>query len=52
MAKANQAYHKRDLYSDVTARILAELGTPPETCGIIWTVASYRRLLDLRGGRS
>jgi len=25
MAKANQAYHKRDLYSDVTARILAEL---------------------------
>lgn len=25
MAKANQAYHKRDLYSEVTARILAEL---------------------------
>ena len=25
MAKANGAYHKRDLYSDVTARILAEL---------------------------
>ena len=27
MAKAEQAYHKRDLYSDVTARILAELQT-------------------------
>jgi antirestriction protein ArdC len=25
MAKANSAYHKRDLYSDVTSRILAEL---------------------------
>ena len=25
MAEANAAYHKRDLYSDVTARILAEL---------------------------
>jgi len=25
MAKAEQSYHKRDLYSDVTARILAEL---------------------------
>ena len=23
MTKANQAYHRRDLYSDVTARILA-----------------------------
>ena len=27
MAKANQSYHKRDLYSDVTARILTELET-------------------------
>jgi antirestriction protein ArdC len=27
MAKANSAYHKRDLYSDVTSRILAELET-------------------------
>jgi hypothetical protein len=27
MAKATHAYHKRDLYSDVTARILAELET-------------------------
>ena len=27
MAKAEQSYHKRDLYSDVTARILAELQT-------------------------
>jgi antirestriction protein ArdC len=25
MTKANQAYHKRDLYSEVTTRILAEL---------------------------
>jgi len=25
MAKANAAYHKRDLYSEVTTRILAEL---------------------------
>jgi hypothetical protein len=25
MAKANSAYHKRDLYNEVTARILAEL---------------------------
>jgi antirestriction protein ArdC len=27
MAKAEQAYHKRDLYSEVTTRILAELET-------------------------
>jgi hypothetical protein len=27
MAQATQAYHKRDLYSDVTARILTELET-------------------------
>jgi antirestriction protein ArdC len=27
MTKANPAYHKRDLYSDVTSRILAELET-------------------------
>ena len=25
MTKANGAYHKRDLYSEVTSRILAEL---------------------------
>ena len=25
MTKANPAYHKRDLYSDVTSRILSEL---------------------------
>ena len=27
MTKANGAYHKRDLYSGVTTRILAELET-------------------------
>jgi antirestriction protein ArdC len=27
MAKANQSYHKRDLYSEVTSRILSELET-------------------------
>ena len=27
MAKAEKAYHKRDLYSEVTTRILAELET-------------------------
>jgi antirestriction protein ArdC len=27
MAQATHAYHKRDLYSDVTARILTELET-------------------------
>jgi antirestriction protein ArdC len=31
MSKANHAYHKRDLYSDVTARILAELETGAAT---------------------
>jgi hypothetical protein len=36
MAKANQAYHKRDAYSDVTARILAESGA-----GQVMTLARY-----------
>ena len=37
MAKATQAYHKRDLYSDVTARILAESGA----AGPVMTLARY-----------
>jgi len=37
MAKANQAYHKRDLYSDVTARILAESGA----AGQVMTIARW-----------
>jgi hypothetical protein len=36
MAKANQAYHKRDLYSDA-ARILAESGA----AGQVMTIARY-----------
>ena len=37
MAKAAQGYHKRDLYSDVTARIPGEL----QTGGAVMTLARW-----------
>jgi len=46
MAKANQAYHKRDLYSDVTARIPGEL----QTGGAIMTLARWHAKQAVKKG--